>query len=107
MTIESTFAFASRQVSRALGDTVVWRPDTAFEQDDVKAVYGRGFRRVPSGDLRVSSRRPEITVALSDLDTDPEVGYEVEVRDTRFEVARVEHDIEDVSATLVLKLPTS
>lgn len=105
MTIESTFAFASRATCRALGDVVVWRPETAYEKE-IRAVFGRGFDQVASGTVRVSSRRPEITIALSDLDDgeDPEEGFEVEIRGTRFMIASPpQHDVEAVSALLVLK----
>lgn len=104
MTIEATFDFAARQVSRALGDVIVWRPETAYEQDDVKAVLDHGFEEVtgPRG-IRVNSRHPAVTVALSDLDTAPAKGHQLEVRGERFEVLRIEDDVEAVSARLHLK----
>ncbi|HSH45106.1 MAG TPA: hypothetical protein VK966_04590 [Longimicrobiales bacterium] len=98
--IRETYDFAVDAIVNAMGDEVSYLGTT------VPAVYGSGFSRVQSGDVRVSSRRPEIMARLDDLPTAPEQGHEVAVRDQMFEVASVQPDVEGVSVTLVLKVMT-
>lgn len=77
----------------------------------IRAVFGSQWLSVQSGDVRVSSRRPEIYVRLADLPagaaaalTPGEPGDTVDVLGTLFEVATVKPDLESVGVTLVLKL---
>lgn len=102
MGIDDTFDFAVGSIVQALGDEVVWKPGDA-EETTIRAVFGDGFERVQSGDIRISSRSPEILVRASDLPSEPARGDEVRVRGTLFEVATPKSDAEDVSWTLVLK----
>lgn len=102
MTIAQTFDFAARAVNRALGDVVTWRPGTASEKE-IRATFGHGFERVTSGDVRISSRRSEIMVVLSDLPEAPAKGHQVLIREELFEVVNPQQDVEAVSANLVLK----
>jgi len=95
--IRDTFDFAASAINQALGDEV------EYNGKRVMAVYGNEFAAVLSGEVRVSSRRPEITVRLDDLDTPPKQGDRVVVRGLTFEVATVRYDVEDVTATLMLK----
>lgn len=95
--IRDTFDFAAEQVIHALGDVV------DYEGRTISAVYGAGFTRLQSGEVRLSSRRLELSVRLDDLPRPPEQGDRVEVRGITCTVAEVRPDIEDVSATLVLK----
>lgn len=102
MGIEETWDFAMGAVVGALGDEVVWKPGTA-EETTLDAVFGDGFERVRGGDVRISSRSPEIMVRASDLPSDPTKGDQVRVRGILFEVATPKSDVEAVSWTLVLK----
>jgi len=102
VSIEDIFDFAAGAVTGALGDEVTWKPGTASEAT-IKGVYGRGFDRVQSGNIRLSSNRPELMVRASDLDSDPVEGDELEVRGITFEVVTPKLDVENVSWTLVLK----
>lgn len=95
--IRDTFDFAVSAIGNALGDEVTYNGAT------VRAVFGSDFAAVQSGDVRLSSRRPEISVRLDDLPAEPESGDEVVVRGVSYTVATVRPDVEDVSATLVLK----
>lgn len=95
--IRDTFDFAAKQVIHALGDEV------EYQGRRISAVYGAGFTRLQSGEVRLSSRRLEISVRLDDLPAPPRQGDSVIVRGQSCTVAQVEPDVEDVSATLVLK----
>ncbi|HSH44727.1 MAG TPA: hypothetical protein VK966_02670 [Longimicrobiales bacterium] len=95
--IRDTFDFAADAIVQAFGDEVAYKGNT------IRAVFGSGFQRVESGDVRVASRRPEISVRLDDLPTAPEKGEPVTVRSLAYEVAAIRPDVEDVSVTLVLK----
>lgn len=95
--IRDTFDFAIAQIVDALGDEV------EYEGIRIMAVYGAGFTRVQSGEVRLSSRQLEIAVRLDDLPRRPEQGDRVVVRGQVCTVAQVKPDVEDVSATLVLK----
>lgn len=100
--IEDTFDFAARAIARALGDEVTWKPGTA-EEKQVYAVFSNGFDRVQSGDVRISSKRPEIQIPGSVLPSEPARGDRVEIRNETFEVANPKRDAEAVSWNLVLK----
>lgn len=95
--IRGTFDFAAAQIGRALGEDVTYNGET------VRAVFGSEFAAVQSGDVRLSSRRPEIMVRLDDLPANPVAGDKVVVRGVEYSVATIRPDTEDVSATLVLK----
>lgn len=95
--IRDTWDFAAEAVIHALGDEVL------YEGVPVTAVYGAGFAAVDGGEVRVSSRRCEITVRFEELPKAPEEDDLVTVRGLDFKVATVKPDVEDVSATLVLK----
>lgn len=102
--VEETFDAAVEAYVDAVGDPI------AFNGKPLNAVFGNGWRLVESGDVRLSSRRPEIEVRFRDMPPDacarqdpPEGGDEVEVRGTRFEVVTVKTDVEVVSAKLILK----
>lgn len=95
--IRDTFNFAMDAVVQALGDEVT------YNGAKVRAVFGSDFAAVQSGDVRLSSRRPEIAVRLDDLPAEPVPGDVVVVRGVSYTVATVRPDVEDVSATLVLK----
>lgn len=105
--MHDTFAFAASQVARSLGDTVDYYVFGIVRE--IPAVFGDGFRDVQSGEARVSSRRPEVTIAKEDLLDEfgdpykPETGDHLEIRENHFEVVTVRPDIEDVSWTLTLK----
>lgn len=96
--IRDTFDFAAAQIAGALGDEV------EYEGATVAAVYGAGFTRLQSGEVRLSSRRLEIDVRLDDLPRRPQQGDRVVVRGQECEVVTVQPGVEDVTATLALKL---
>lgn len=98
----SVWDFAARAINGALGDVVTWKPGTPQELE-VRAVFGNGFERVRSGEIRVASTRPELTVVLSELPEPPAQGDQVRVREQLFEVATPRPDVEAVSVTLTLK----
>lgn len=95
--IRDTFDFAAAQIVGAFGDEVV------YEGATIGAVYGAGFTRLQSGEVRVASRRLEVDVRLGDLPCRPKQGDRVTVRGQECEVASVQPGVEDVTATLVLK----
>lgn len=97
--IRDTFDFAAAAVAHALGEEVLYngRP--------IMVVFGAGFTLVESGEVRLSSSRPEISVRLDDLVAAPVAGDRVEVRGVEYDVATVRPDTENVSATLTLKRP--
>lgn len=105
--IRDTFDFAQEAIVQAFGDEVTYRVDG--EPDSgvaISAVFGSGFERVQSGEIRVAARNPEISVRLDELAAlgfAPSKGDELDVRGTSFEVATVQPDVEGVSATLRLK----
>lgn len=115
--IRETYDFASGAISDALGQDIFIELKGGTPGDVmVSAVFGEGFERVLAGDLRISSRRLEVTVTLSDLPDrlKPVVaGHQIIVPRTqeekdekigeRLEVVSVQSDVEGVSATLVLK----
>lgn len=106
MTISDTFDFAMESVVHALGEPVTYTRD-GLDPVTVEAVIGTGFERVQSGEIRVSSSKPEIAVRSADF------AFSLEPVDVRgdvvvfggltFEVANSKGDIEGVSRTLVLK----
>ena len=95
--IRDTWDFAAEAVSHALGDEIT------YAGVPVMAVYGAGFASVDGGEVRVSSRRCEITVRVDALPKVAEEDDPVIVRGTEFRVATVKPDVEDVTVTLVLK----
>lgn len=95
--IRDTFDFAAEAVGHALGE------DVEYNGRQVRAVFGSEFALVASGEVRLSSRRPEIVVRLDELLASPVAGDSVEVRGVKYDVATIRPDTEGVSATLVLK----
>lgn len=95
--IRDTFDFAAEAVEQALGDDIVYAGVT------VKAVYGAGFTEAENGGVKVSSRKCEVTVRYDALPKPPAEGIPVRVRGLDFKVATVKPDVEDVTATLILK----
>lgn len=99
------FDLAAQAYVDAVGDEVT------YNGEQIHAVFGSGWVSVESGDVRISSRRPEIYIRLADLPdgaaaglTPGEPGDEVEIRGRLFEVATVKPDAEEVGVDLVLKL---
>lgn len=95
--MKDAYDFAAGEIARVLGEEVTYQGAT------VPAVFGSGFQRVQSGEIRISSRRPEIMVRLADLAAPPLEKDLAVIRGQTYEVATVRPDVEDVSATLVLK----
>lgn len=95
--MKDAFDFAAGEIARVLGEDITYNGAT------VPAVFGSGFVRTESGEIRISSRRPELMVRLADLVAPPLEKDLVVVRGRSYEVATVRPDVEDVSATLVLK----
>lgn len=103
MAVPDAWEFAAEAIiDSELGEEITWRPDTASEAT-IRAVFGRGFEKVSSGEIRVASRSPEINVALADLDEDPAKDYEVDIRGALYTISSIRHDVEGVSVYLVLK----
>lgn len=103
MAVPKPWEFAAGAiVDSELGEEITWRPGTASEAT-IRAVFGRGFEKVSSGEIRVSSRSPEVNVALADLDEDPAKDYGVDIRGVLYAIASIRHDVEGVSVYLVLK----
>lgn len=100
--IRDTFDFAMGAVVGALGDEVIWKPGRPDERK-IQAVFGSGFQIVASGEVRITSRRPEVMVRQSDLPSPAVEGDQIEVRGLLLEVVTPQPDVEDVSMTLVLK----
>ena len=110
MTIQDTFSFAAEAIAHALGEPIVYRRG-AFDPVTVDAVIGSGFQRVESGEIRVSSTKPEMMVPNSvfeEFEMAPEDarGDHIEIisSELHFTVVNVRPDIEGVSSVLVLKL---
>ena len=102
---QEVFDAAAGAYVHAVGDEVT------YEGLPVRAVFGSGWVSVGSGDVRVSSKRPELYVAFADLPPgaaaalDPaEHGDCVTVREKEFKVVAVRPDVENVGAMLVLKV---
>lgn len=95
--MKDTFDFAAGEIARVLGEEISYNGAT------VPAVFGSGFVRTESGEIRITSRRPEIMVRLADLPDAPVEKDLAVIRGQTYEVATVRPDVEDVSATLVLK----
>lgn len=103
--MKDTFDFAVDALVQAHGEAIV------YNNEPMRAVFGSEFTAVQSGDVRLSTRRPEIMVRLADMPNPhglfptplPKPGDVVVVRERPFSVVTVRPDIEDVSAILVLK----
>lgn len=105
--IRETYEHAAGAIVSAFGQAVL------YEGVEIQAVFRNDFRLVDSGEVRVSSKRPDLYVRYSDLPTgieEPEPGHSIEipskiedVTGPIFEVATVKPDLEGVGATLVLK----
>ncbi len=100
------FDVAAQAYVDSVGDEVT------YNGEEMRAVFGSGWVSVQSGDVRISSRRPEIYVRLADLPDgaaagqtpEGQPGDEVEIRGRTFEVVTVKPDAEEVGVDLVLKL---
>lgn len=105
--IRETFEHAADAIVSAFGQAVL------YEGVEIQAVFGNDFRVVDSGEVRVSSKRPDLYVRFADLPEgvdEPEAGHTIEIPTSiedetgpLFEVATVKPDLEGVGATLVLK----
>lgn len=95
--IRDTFDFAADAVVGALGEEVLYNGVPA------RGVFSSQFREVVGGEVRVSSRRPELSVRLAAFPCTPAEGDTVRIRDVDYLVTTVRHDHEDVTATLILK----
>lgn len=106
MSIRETFEVAAGEVVQALADTATYNGT-----EGIPVVWGSDFQSVQGGELRISSRRPELYVRYIDMPEDPVTGDpavaakgdEVEVRGVLYEVATVRPDTEDVGTYLTLK----
>ncbi len=101
--IRDTFGFAAEAVEQTMGEDVV------YEGEVVRAVFGSGFTATQSGEIRVSSRTPEISIRKAALagvlggQREPSKGHMVKIRDEDYEVSTVMPDAEGVTFTLRLK----
>lgn len=107
MSIRDTFEVAAGEIVEALRDDA-----TYAGTEGVPVIWGSDFQGVQSGDVRVSSRRPEVYVRYKDLPEDPltgepvtpQAGDEITVRGVDYTVATPRPDTEDVGVYLTLKL---
>jgi hypothetical protein len=111
MTMRETFDFAAAAINHALGEEIVYTR-AGIAPLTVEAVFSSGFERVHSGEVRVSSARPELVVRYADFEADGFVygmgpedvrGDHVAVAGLEFDVVTSRPDPEGVSTTLVLK----
>lgn len=106
MTIQDTWEFATESVVHALGEEVTYTREGSGPVT-VEAVFGSGFQRVSSGEIRVSSNQPELDVSFSAFEWGMEPGDvrgdTVTVRGMAFTVVNSRPLVEGVGATLVLK----
>lgn len=109
--IRDTFDFATEAVVETLGETVTYTGGMVVGLE-VEAVFGSEGITVQSGDVRASSKRPEILLrkdALVDAagtPHEPQKDDLVQIRGDTYEVARALQDTEEVSWRLALKLVT-
>lgn len=95
-------------MGRVLGEEVQYDRDGDGPRP-VNAILGREFQALQSGDIRISSKRFEITIAMDEFREvfeglgDPAPGDLVEVQETDWHVVTPKIDAEGVSWTLTLK----
>jgi hypothetical protein len=104
--IRDVFEFAAGEIVQGLADSAVYNG-----VEGVPVVWGSDFQAVQSGDLRLSSRRPEAYVRYADMPVDPLTGDPAPperddllvVRGLDYRVVTVRPDLEDVGCYLTLK----
>lgn len=103
--MRSAFLSATRVYVDAVGEDMAYHGGGRPAQDflvEIRGVVQDEFALVEAGNARLSSRRPEVLVALEDLPRDPETDDELVVRGETFRVATVQPDGQG-GAFLVLK----
>lgn len=102
---DDTFQYAADSIVGALGEAI------EYDGAPARAVFGSEFAAVQSGNVRLSSRRPEIQVSRGHLPQEPttgeplepQEGHQVRIRGVDYVVVTVRPDTEAVSWTLTLK----